>query len=204
VTNQTIQQAINRLFAKRGLTWYRTELFITSSTEQSVVDVQESLSTLSGKEIRVETRILLRIDFPTKVLCVRCDPKRTLLQVLQPIVDKLKLSIGQFVFYVNDSLIPLNLNDTVSCYDNQRIFTLAKTASGVDMSSRQRLKAANDIFEMISDNDEEIKFDDCGILKPVTVSKSTIVVSTDDYPHSPTPETSPTCDSDHIYCGPKR
>ena len=83
----------------------------------------------------------------------------------------------------------------MSCYDNQRIFTLAKTASGVgsyliqrsndekrfdlmflDMSSRQRLKAANDIFEMISDNDEEIKFDDCGILKPVTVSKSTIVV----------------------------
>ena len=76
----------------------------------------------------------------------------------------------------NDSLIPLNLNDPVACYDNQRIFTLAKTASGVDMSSRQRLKVVNDIFEMISDNDEEIKFDDCGILKPVTVSKSTIVV----------------------------
>lgn len=46
----------------------------------------------------------------------------------------------------------------------------------LDMSSRQRLKTVNDIFEMISDNDEEIKFDDCGILKPVTVSKSTIVV----------------------------
>jgi hypothetical protein len=34
----------------------------------------------------------------------------------------------------------------------------------------------NDIFEMISENDEDIKFDECGILKPVTVSKSTIVV----------------------------
>jgi hypothetical protein len=45
-----------------------------------------------------------------------------------------------------------------------------------DMSSRQRLKATNDIFEMISENDEDIKFDECGILKPVTVSKSTIVV----------------------------
>lgn len=98
----------------------------------------------------METRILIRIDFPMKILCVRCDPKRTLLQVLQPIVDKLKLSIGQFVFYAvknnrtisikfdfssrdfqNDSLIPLNLNDTVGNYDNQRIFTLTKTASGV-------------------------------------------------------------------------
>jgi hypothetical protein len=29
---------------------------------------------------------------------------------------------------------------------------------------------------MISENDEDIKFDECGILKPVTVSKSTIVV----------------------------
>ena len=46
----------------------------------------------------------------------------------------------------------------------------------LDMSSRQRLKATNDIFEMISENDEDIKFDECGILKPVTVSKSTIVI----------------------------
>lgn len=44
------------------------------------------------------------------------------------------------------------------------------------MSSRQRLKAINDIFEMISENDEDIKFDEIGILKPVTLSKSTIVV----------------------------
>ncbi|CAF0890228.1 unnamed protein product [Rotaria sordida] len=166
--------------------------------------MHEALSTLSGKEIRVEIRILIRIDFPLKVLCVRCDPKRTLLQILQPIVDKLKLSIGQFVFYANDSLIPLNLNDLVGAYDNQRIFTLTKTASGVDMSSRQKLKAINDIFEMISENDEDIKFDDCGILKPVTVSKSTIVVSSDDYPHSPTPENLSAGESDQIYCGPKR
>ena len=66
---------------------------------QRPVEIDEALFTLSGKEIRVELRILIRIDFPQKVLCVRCDPKRTLLQVLEPIVDKLKLSIGQFVFY---------------------------------------------------------------------------------------------------------
>jgi hypothetical protein len=44
------------------------------------------------------------------------------------------------------------------------------------MSSRQKLKAINDIFDMIADNDEDIRFDDWGILKPVTVSKSTTVV----------------------------
>lgn len=44
------------------------------------------------------------------------------------------------------------------------------------MSIRQKFKAINDIFEMVSENDEEIKFDECGILKPVTLSKSTIVV----------------------------
>ncbi len=44
------------------------------------------------------------------------------------------------------------------------------------MSIRQKLKLTNDIFEMISENDEDIKFDECGILKPVTCSKSTIVV----------------------------
>ncbi len=43
-----------------------------------------------------------------------------------------------------------------------------------DMSSRQKLKSTNDIFDMISENDEDIKFDEYGILKPVTVSKSTI------------------------------
>ena len=30
----TIQQAINRLFAKRGITWYRTELYLINSNEQ--------------------------------------------------------------------------------------------------------------------------------------------------------------------------
>ncbi len=69
------------------------------------------------------------------------------------------------------------------------------------MSSKQKLKATNDIFEMISENDEDIKFDECGILKPVTVSKSTIVVSNDEYPYTLTPETTttPLSDSDRMY-----
>ncbi|CAF5179873.1 unnamed protein product, partial [Rotaria magnacalcarata] len=63
------------------------------------IDIQESLSIYNGQEIHVEIRILIRIDFPTKTLCVRCNPKRTLLQILQPIVEKLNYSIGQFAFY---------------------------------------------------------------------------------------------------------
>ncbi len=37
-------------------------------------------------------------------------------------------------------------------------------------------RTSNDIFEMISENDEDIKFDECGILKVVTRCKSTFVV----------------------------
>jgi hypothetical protein len=44
------------------------------------------------------------------------------------------------------------------------------------MSGRQRLKTTNDIFDMISENDEDIKFDECGILKVVTQSKATFVI----------------------------
>ncbi|CAF1118167.1 unnamed protein product [Rotaria sp. Silwood1] len=183
-STNTIQKTINRLFAKRGLTWYRTELY---SIDQQPIDIQEPLSTLSGKEIYVEIRILIRIDLPTKTLCVRCNPKRTLLQVLQPIVEKLNYSIGQFVFYASNSLIPLNLNETVGCYDNQRIFTLIRTASGVDLSTRHTIRTANDIFEMISENDEDIKFDEYGILQVVKKSKSTFV---DDYLLFSTPEIS--------------
>ncbi|CAF4462326.1 unnamed protein product [Rotaria socialis] len=181
-----IQKAISRLFAKRGLTWYRTELY---SVDQQPIDIQESLSTYNGQEIHVEIRVLIRIDFPTKTLCVRCNPKRTLLQILQPIVEKLNYSIEQFVFYCNNSLIPLNLNEIAGCYDNQRIFTLTKTASGVDTSCKQKIKTPIDIFEMISENDEDIKFDECGILQVVTHSKSTAV---DDYLFFSTLEISPT------------
>ncbi|CAF0870986.1 unnamed protein product [Didymodactylos carnosus] len=185
----TIQQAINRLFAKRGITWYRTELYVSNSDQ--LVDVQETLSTLCGKEVRVESRVLCRLDLPSRSLCIRCDPKRTLLQILQPILDKLKLSIAQFVYYINDSLIPLNLNENISGYDNQRIYTLTKTASGVDMSARTRLKSTNDIFEMIPDNDEDIRFDETGVLKtlkqqPLQRHSPSIVMNNDD--HSPTPE----------------
>ncbi|CAF3969938.1 unnamed protein product, partial [Rotaria magnacalcarata] len=153
------------------------------------IDIQESLSIYNGQEIHVEIRILIRIDFPTKTLCVRCNPKRTLLQILQPIVEKLNYSIGQFAFYCNNSLIPLNLHEKARCYDNQRIFTLTKTASGVDTSYKQKIKTPIDIFEMISENDEDIKFDECGILQVVTHSKSTTV---DDYLLFSTLEISPT------------
>lgn len=90
----------------------------------------------------------------------------------------------------------MNLNELVGCYDNQRIFTLTRTAAGVgewkinrrylrfdlgfvcliDLSSRQKIRTTNDIFEMILENDDEIKFDECGILKVVTHSKSTFVM----------------------------
>ncbi len=42
--------------------------------------------------------------------------------------------------------------------------------------NRQKIKTTNDIFEMIPENDEDIKFDECGILKVVTQTKSTFVV----------------------------
>lgn len=44
-----------------------------------------------------------------------------------------------------------------------------------DLSSRQKIRTTNDIFEMISENDEDIKFDECGIIKVVTQSKTTMV-----------------------------
>ncbi|CAF1066283.1 unnamed protein product [Adineta ricciae] len=200
--SQSIQQAIDRLFAKRGITWYRTELY---TADQQHIDLQDPLSSLSGKEIHVESRILLRLDFPNKTICVRCDPKRTLLKVLQPIFEKLRYSMRQYVFYANDSLVPLNVNELVGCYDNQRIFAVEKTASLIDLSPRQKNRTTSDIFDMISENDEDINFDEYGILKVVTQTKATIVVSTDDCVHLSTPEVSP---SSHEYTktfvGPKR
>jgi hypothetical protein len=77
------------------------------------------------------------------------------------------------------------------------------------MSSRQKRRTTDDIFEMISENDEDIQFDECGILKAVTQSKATTVrvclikfpkgknmtcvyfQSNDDYLHSSTSDTSP-------------
>lgn len=49
---------------------------------------------------------------------------------------------------------------------------------------------------MISENDEDIKFDECGILQAVTHSKSTAV---DEYLSFPTPEISSTV-SEKIVC----
>ncbi|CAF1298791.1 unnamed protein product, partial [Didymodactylos carnosus] len=40
----TIQQAINRLFAKRGITWYRCELYIVNSDQTSSTEKESRLS----------------------------------------------------------------------------------------------------------------------------------------------------------------
>lgn len=192
--------------------------FICSSYVQQPIDIRDLLSSLAGRDVRVEKRILIRFDFPTHLFCIRCDPKRTLQQVIQPILDKLQLSANKFLFYPvkplfsfarsklsfasflskTDCLIPLNLNETCSVYDNQRLFAFYKTSNGtagkcfslsgtqgqviviiaVDMSTRDRFKIINDIFDMIPENDEDIHFDQYGILKTSKPSNQLNVRST--------------------------
>lgn len=58
----------------------------------------------------------------------------------------------------------------------------------IDLSSRQKIRTTNDIFEMILENDDDIQFDEYGVLKIGQHLRSSLVSSGD----CSTPEISPT------------
>lgn len=84
---ETVRELILRLLEKRGLHYSSFELFSAGSSKP--VPLDEDASTLSNKEVRVEQRIVFRLDLPNRrTVSVKAKTTKNLGQVLRSVLHK--------------------------------------------------------------------------------------------------------------------
>lgn len=85
--NETVRELIHRLLEKRGLQYSSFEVYVAGSPKPLPLD--EEASTLGNKEVRVEQRVVFRLDLPNrKTVSVKAKATKTLGQVLRSILHK--------------------------------------------------------------------------------------------------------------------
>lgn len=86
-SSETIRLLVERVLEKRGICYQSYEAFLTETN--SLIDVDAPSSTLAGKEVLIEQRVIFKLDLPNrKVISVKSKPSKVLEEVLGPILNK--------------------------------------------------------------------------------------------------------------------
>ena len=145
---ETIRSLVARLLDKRGLKYTSFDVFPTngasnddtSMTPERPLDLAEDSTILGCSEVRVEPRVLFRLELPSKKsIGVKAKPAKVVRDVLGPILAQYGWSLGS-VFVTRDDFLArsnvsqhtaVNMNETVASIDNCRLLVQTKVRSSV-------------------------------------------------------------------------
>ncbi|KAL3289063.1 hypothetical protein HHI36_003505, partial [Cryptolaemus montrouzieri] len=106
---ETVQDLVQRLLEKRGLNYTSFEVY--TDRHSKPVDVSEVSAILAGCEVRIQQRVVFKLDLPNrKTVSVKSKATKMIIDVLKPILHKYDFSVDQ-VRVVNprdgDSLVDI-------------------------------------------------------------------------------------------------
>ena len=147
-SGETIRSLVARLLDKRGLRYTSFDVFPTngSSTGDSSIsperplDLAEDSVILGCSEVRVEPRVLFRLELPSKKsIGVKAKPAKVVRDVLGPILAQYGWSLESMlvtrdvVLARSDATqqVVVNMEDTVAAIDNCRLLVQTKVRSSV-------------------------------------------------------------------------
>lgn len=85
--HETIRDLVDRLLEKRGIFYQAYEGFVSGTNKP--IDLSLISTTLAGKEVLVEQRVVFKLDLPNKkIISVKSKPCKMLGEVLRPILQK--------------------------------------------------------------------------------------------------------------------
>lgn len=85
--HESIRNLIDRLLEKRGIFYQAYEGFVSGTNKP--IDLSLVSTTLAGKEVLVEQRVVFKLDLPNKkIISVKSKPCKMLAEVLRPILQK--------------------------------------------------------------------------------------------------------------------
>ncbi|CAB3362545.1 Hypothetical predicted protein [Cloeon dipterum] len=148
VRGDTVKQLIARLLEKRGLQYSTFEIY--ASGQSNSVNLSDESSVLSGKEVRVEQRVVFRLDLPSKkTLGVRAKASKTLAEVLKPILNKHNLKLENAIVTLICDTTPLDVNKPITSVENERLqVCISGNSAGQAKGNKSTLdEITNRVFE---------------------------------------------------------
>ncbi|KAI9582942.1 regulator of G-protein signaling loco-like [Glossina fuscipes] len=124
---ETVGELVKRILEKRGLKYKTFEVFVRGLTTKSV-NLQTLSQEIAGKEIEVEQRVAFKLDLPDfKVISVKSKPRKTLYDVMKPILHKYNYQLEEVETLYKDTKEKIDLHQHVAEVDGQRLQVLIKS-----------------------------------------------------------------------------
>ncbi|CAB0011575.1 unnamed protein product, partial [Nesidiocoris tenuis] len=123
--NQTVRYLISRLLDKRALAY--NDFQVVHNYLNKPIALDEEAILLSGQEVKVERRVVFRLDLPNrKTIAVKSKQSKTLRQVLRPMLHKYGYRLEMVTLCLMSENEVLEPDLSVSMVDGQRIQVLTR------------------------------------------------------------------------------
>ena len=134
---ESIRSMVARLLDKRALRYTSFDVFVTNSDKP--LDLSDESTTLGCTEVRVEPRVLFRLELPSKKsIGVKAKPIKLVKEVLGPILHQYGWSLEAMSVrrdvpnshggHVDPEVALVDLEATVASIDNSRLLVTPKSA----------------------------------------------------------------------------
>ncbi|XP_037793227.1 regulator of G-protein signaling loco-like isoform X2 [Penaeus monodon] len=167
---ESIQVLLTRLLERRGISYSTFDVYQHKSDK--LMEKTEDSSVLGGLEVRLEQRILFRLDLPNrKTVCVKAKPNKLANEVLKPILHKYGYKLDLMTIHKVGEEKGVNLKCHVNELDGDRLVVQTKEEVkewGVE-PARQKKRGSldeitNRVFEDLLNGKSEQNFDELGVL----------------------------------------
>ena len=119
-SGETIRSLVSRLLDKRGLKYTSFDAFITGNDKP--LDLSEDCSTLGCSEVRVEPRVLFRLELPSKKsIGVKAKQTKLVEEVLGPILSQYGWNLADMRVRLDQGRGGVDLKSSVTSIDNTRL-----------------------------------------------------------------------------------
>ena len=145
---ESIRSLVARLLDKRGLRYTSFDVFPTNASSigdtlinpERPLDLAEDCAILGCSEVRVEPRVLFRLELPSKKsIGVKAKPAKVVRDVLGPILSQYGWTLESMLVTRDVAIaksdvsqqLAVNMDDTVASIDNCRLLVQPKIRSSV-------------------------------------------------------------------------
>lgn len=131
VRDEPIRSYVNKILEKRGIVYKTFEVFYFDK-KSTPLDLSASALTLAHQQIKVEQRVLFKLDLPNKkVISVKSKANKLLSDVLEPIMKKYNYKIEEVQAFVKEQgQKPLDTSQFVTAVEDKRVLILYKNCDG--------------------------------------------------------------------------
>ncbi|KAK9891093.1 hypothetical protein WA026_013414 [Henosepilachna vigintioctopunctata] len=119
--SESVQELVQRLLEKRGLNYNSFEVY--TDRQSKPVDVTERSTILAGCEVRIQQRVVFKLDLPNrKTVSVKSKATKMIVDVLKPILHKYDFTVDQVVV-VNprDGAVEVDIRKPITTIDGLKL-----------------------------------------------------------------------------------